>query len=245
MQTSLRGNGDIDEPTDQLEQEAADTEMSTGPPIVDTDMSTGLPAHDIAYELDLIDDDTVRIIVTGGSVVRLQDQFRGLADLLDHEAAMLSTLRLDIRNLDSVAALDRMPYDVSTNFREYTADGSRNDKVNSILDNLEAIQTALTLTHEIADMVRYDAEHINEKKGMSKYLYNGKPGFWAPCENYETIHANTEDMCRWVMMHYALQCQKTFMEFYIVIERTMQELYGIHSLAFIGVYWLCVVQGLG
>ena len=43
MQTSLRGNGDIDEPTPQLEQEAADTEMSTGPPIVDTDMSTGLP----------------------------------------------------------------------------------------------------------------------------------------------------------------------------------------------------------
>ena len=43
VQTSLHGNGDIDEPTPQLEQEAADTEMSTGPPIVDTDMSTGLP----------------------------------------------------------------------------------------------------------------------------------------------------------------------------------------------------------
>ena len=46
MQTSLHGNGDIDEPTLQLEQEAADTEMSTGPPIVDTDMSTGLPEID-------------------------------------------------------------------------------------------------------------------------------------------------------------------------------------------------------
>ena len=41
--TSLHENGDIDEPTPQLQQEAADTEMPTGPPIVDTDMSTGLP----------------------------------------------------------------------------------------------------------------------------------------------------------------------------------------------------------
>ena len=32
VQTSLHGNGDIDEPTPQLEQEAADTEMSTGSP---------------------------------------------------------------------------------------------------------------------------------------------------------------------------------------------------------------------
>ena len=47
VQTSLHGNGDIDEPTPQLEQEAADTEMSTGPPIVDTDMSTGLPEVDV------------------------------------------------------------------------------------------------------------------------------------------------------------------------------------------------------
>ena len=46
MLTSLQGNGDIDEPTPQLEQEAADTEMSTDPPIVDTDMSTGPPIVD-------------------------------------------------------------------------------------------------------------------------------------------------------------------------------------------------------
>ena len=43
VQTSLHGNGDIDEPTLQLAQEAADTVMSTDPPIVDTDMTTGLP----------------------------------------------------------------------------------------------------------------------------------------------------------------------------------------------------------
>ena len=40
MLTPLHGNGDIDEPTPQLEQEAADTEMSTDPPVVDADMST-------------------------------------------------------------------------------------------------------------------------------------------------------------------------------------------------------------
>ena len=43
MLTSLQGNGDVDEPTPQLEREAANTEMSTVPPIVDTDIITGLP----------------------------------------------------------------------------------------------------------------------------------------------------------------------------------------------------------
>ena len=47
MQTSPHRDGDVDEPTLQLEQEAVDTEMSTGPPTVDTDMSTGLPEVDV------------------------------------------------------------------------------------------------------------------------------------------------------------------------------------------------------
>ena len=161
----------------------------------------------IEYVLDQVDDETVQLTVTGGLIDRLQDEMNGLADFADYEVGLLNTMRCDIKNLDAVDTtfVRPLPYDVSTQIKEFTADASKNDKLKTILTNLRWVQTAYTLALELATRVLQDAKHIVDQKAKFKFKVKGQPEFWAPHDQYTDIQEGTKVLAQKLMINYTIE----------------------------------------